>query len=365
MCRKLFIILIFIFGWLCVYGDDHAKDHQTANSGEFDVAGTLFHHVLESHNWHLADIPMGDGKYYALSIPLPWIVYNPQTGLEIFFLPGHTEEEVNQAALARGYEVHHEKLMYAGGQPGRPVLDLSISKTALQMIIVAILMFVLFRRIALRYQNNPGSAPQGLQSFFEPIIIMVRDDIAKASLQDKYERFMPYLLTLFFFIWFSNLFGLTPLNSNIAGNISITAALAVLTFLITNFNGTRDYWEHIFWTPGVPLGIKFILIPIEIVGVFTKPFSLAIRLFANIIAGHFMVLSLICLIFILGKGGQSLAGATGILPVSFAFSIFIMSLEFLVAVIQAFVFTLLTAVFIGQALESHSHESHEHEGAHH
>ncbi|MCB1148293.1 MAG: F0F1 ATP synthase subunit A, partial [Leptospiraceae bacterium] len=159
--------------------------------------------------------------------------------------------------------------------------------------------------------------------------------------------------TLFFFIWFSNMFGLTPLNSNIMGNISVTAALAVLTFIIVQFNGTKDYWRHIFAMPGIPIAIVPLMTVIEIISLFVKPFALAIRLFANISAGHFMVLSLISLIFILGKSGESIGGALGIMPITILFTLAILSLEVIVAIIQAYIFTLLTAVFIGMAHESH------------
>lgn len=367
---------------------------------EFDISETLFHHVLESHNWHIVDIPAGDDQYISVSIPLPWILYHSERGLEVFFLTGHEPDEINRKALDRGYLWLHEKLhpvdptVEVLGPDGQPrseftddleqneageyvptstthaviegpqdrlyavdesvtLLDFSISKTPLQMIIVGLVMLWVFTSVAQSYRHRAGQAPKGAQSLFEPIILFVRDDIARTYLHDKYLKFTPYLLTLFFFIWFANLFGLTPLNSNISGNISVTAALAVLSFLITNANGTKDYWQHIFWFPGVPLGVKLIMLPVEIVGMFTKPFSLTIRLFANIAGGHFMVLSLICLIFLMSNGGENVAGALGILPLSIFFTLFILTLEMLVAVLQAYVFTLLTAVFIGQALESH------------
>ncbi|MBX3101255.1 MAG: F0F1 ATP synthase subunit A [Bacteroidetes bacterium] len=373
---------------------------------KFDVSGTLFHHVLETHNWHIVDIPKGGSEYIHVEIPLPWILYNSKEGFQFFCLDGaHAEQD----ALGKGYVLSHEKLypvkkgvqVLENGYP-RPefqehltvtaegkwipkkgdhhivadhsgnlyevdhsvsLWDFSLSKTPLQMLIVGLIMLFLFLKMAAYYKRNPGQAPKGIASFLEPIIQFVESDIAKPNMHGKHARYMPYLLTLFFFIWFANILGLTPLNSNIAGNIAITVALATLTLLITLFSGTRDYYQHIFWFPGVPLPVKFILLPVELVGVFTKPFSLTIRLFANIAAGHFMVMALISLIFIVGKAGESVAGAVAITPLSLLFSLFIMTMEVLVAAIQAYVFTLLTCVFIGQAMETHHHD-HDHDHGH-
>jgi F-type H+-transporting ATPase subunit a len=373
---------------------------------KFDVSGTLFHHVLETHNWHIADIPTGGGHYFHLEVPLPWMLYNSKDGFQFFMLNG---EHAEHDALEKGYVLSHEKLypiqkdvkVLENGYPGPEfqehltltpkgwapkkgdhhvvadhagnlyavdtnvsVLDFSISKTPLHMIIVALLMIWLFTRMAKYYNRNPGTAPLGIASFLEPIVLFVEDNIAKPNMHGKHGRYLPYLLTLFFFIWLSNIFGLMPLSSNIAGNIAITAALATLTLLITIFSGTKDYYQHIFWFPGVPVPVKFILLPVELVGVFTKPFSLAIRLFANIAAGHFMVMALVSLIFIVGKSGQSLGGALAITPLSLVFTLFIMTVEVLVAAVQAYVFTLLTAVFIGQAMESHHHDHAHDDHAH-
>lgn len=320
--------------------------------GKFNVKETVFHHVLESHDWHLLDIPKGDGTYTPVAIPLPWIIYHSEKGVDFFFLEGHSAEEQNQSAATHGYALEHGKIHAIDGAS---IIDFSLTRSAVQMLLVACLLFFMMRSVAVAYEKRKGQAPKGLQSFFEPLILFVRDEIAAPNLHGKHERFLPYLLTLFFFIWTCNVLGLTPLSSNISGNISVTMALALLTFIIVQYNGTKHYWEHIFWFPGVPLALKFLMLPIEIVGVLTKPVSLCIRLFANIVAGHFMVVSLICLIFILGKLGQSTGGVVGGLALSLPFTLFVLTLEVLVAAIQAYVFTLLTAVFIGQAMESHSH----------
>jgi F-type H+-transporting ATPase subunit a len=199
-------------------------------------------------------------------------------------------------------------------------------------------------------------------SFFEPLIVFVRDDIAKENIgAHKYERFLPYLLTIFFFIWFGNLLGLLPGGSNLTGNVAVTLCLAVLTFLITNFSGNKGYWGHIFSPPGVPLPLMPLIIVIEIIGIFTKPFALTVRLFANITAGHIIILSLLSLIFIFKS---MIVGV-----VSAGFAIALTFLELLVALLQAYIFTLLSAMYIGGAVAEHHHEhgeehGHDHSHAH-
>jgi len=364
--RIVLSTLLLAFFGLAAAPQAHASGGEEGK--EFEVKDMLFHHILDSHDWHIADIPVGtkpDGttEYLVISIPLPYILYTSQNGLQVFMSSGHPHEGEVDALTAHGFKAdEHGHITLIDGSPNAKVIDLSITKTVAQMMLVAVLLILVFSSVAGAYKRRAGQAPKGMQSLFEPIIVFVRDEIAKPNLHGKHDRYVPYLLTLFFFIWFSNLLGLTPLNSNIAGNISITAALATLTLIITNLSGSKDYWAHIFWTPGVPTPIRIgIMLPVELIGIFTKPFSLTIRLFANIAGGHFMVLSLIGLIFLLSKNGTSPTGAFSIMPLSVAFTLGIMVLEFLVALIQAYVFTLLTAVFIGQALESHSHHDHAHD----
>jgi F-type H+-transporting ATPase subunit a len=188
-------------------------------------------------------------------------------------------------------------------------------------------------------------------------VIFIRDEVAVKSIGPRYERYMPYLLTVFFFIWFNNLLGLTPGAANLTGNVAVTATLAIITLLITLFSSNKNYWTHIFWTPGVPLPLRIIMIPVELVGVIVKPFSLAVRLFANITAGHIIILSFISLIFIFRSA------YTGFLSVPFG--LFISVLELLVAVLQAYIFTLLTAMYIGGAVEEHHHDDKHHAGHEH
>jgi F-type H+-transporting ATPase subunit a len=351
----VFWVVLLPYG---LYASEPQSDGK--ETGELNVTELLLHHVLDSHDWHIVDIPIGGGQYIPVSVPLPWLIYDSEKGIKFFFLHGHDAQEINAAAREKGYAIDEHG--HIRSLSGASVLDLSPTKTVFQMMLVGLVMLLLFTRIAAAYAERPHQAPKGAQSLFEPLIVFIRDEIAKPNLHGKHEAFVPYLLTTFFFIWFANMFGIMPLNSNIAGNISVTAALAVLSFILIQFNGTKDYWGHIFWFPGLPVPLKILMMVVELVGLLTKPVALAIRLFANISAGHFMILSLVSLIFILGKNGQSPGGALGILPLSLAFSLFILTVEVLVAVVQAYIFTLLTAVFIGQAMETHEHD-HEPEGA--
>ena len=224
-------------------------------------------------------------------------------------------------------------------------------------------MIWLFTSIAKAYKTRPNQAPKGLQSLIEPLIIFVRDDVAKSAIGPKYQKYMPYLLTAFFFIWINNMLGLIPLipgGANLTGNIAITMSLAVMTLIITVFSANKNYWVHIFAMPGVPTWVLFLLTPIEILGLFLRPFVLMIRLFANMAAGHIIALSFISLIFIFGE--MSAGAGMGVGVVSLAFMVFMTFLELLVAFLQAYVFTLLSAIYIGAAVEEHHHDA-EHQDA--
>ena len=215
------------------------------------------------------------------------------------------------------------------------------------LFINATLLLLVFISVAGAYKKNRGRAPKGLQSFFEPVILFVRDEIAKPNIGHRYERYFPYLLTLFFFILFGNLLGLLPGAGNLTGNIAVTMVLAVITFIITNVSGNKSYWGHIFWTPGLPLVLRPIIFLVELIGVFTKPISLMVRLFVAITAGHIVLLSLIALTFVFGSIWVGF-GSTIIV-------LFISLIEILVAAIQAYVFTLFSALYIGMATAEHEH----------
>lgn len=317
----------------------------------------ILEHVKDSYDWHITDIPWGknpDGSthYFAISVPLPRILYHPKQGLSVFFVKGHTSEEIQASLEPRGYTLTSEGKIAA--LDCQPVLDFSLTKTAFQLLLVGLLLFWIGRSAAKTYAQIGSAPPRGVARVLEPIILFVRDEVVRPNLHHHTHRFLPYLLTAFFFIWLSNLFGLTPLNSNIMGNITLTFFLSSLTFLIGQFNGTKAYWQHIFWYPGMPVPLKIFLMPIELIGVFTKHFALMMRLFANILAGHLMMLSIIGLIFILSAALQSPVVGFGISPFSLVLGLFVMALETLVAALQAYIFTMLSSVFIGMALE----ESH-------
>ena len=308
-----------------------------SDSGEeFNASEVILHHVVDDHVWHFVD-----GHYGTLYLPV--IVYSESKGFEVFSSSNFYNEEHDLIAY-NGYVLDHGKIHLADNAEAF-VLDLSITKTVLMLMITAILILIVFLNVAAKYKKNHGKAPSGLQSFFEPIIVFVRDEVAKPNIGAKYEKFMPYLLSLFFFILFGNLLGLLPGAANLTGNIAVTTVLALFTFVITNINGNKHYWKHIFWTPGVPLPLKFIIVPVEILGIFTKPFALLIRLFVAITAGHIVMLALICLVFIF----QSYAVGVG----STIIVLFISLIELLVAAIQAYVFTMFSALYIGMATEDH------------
>ncbi len=275
-----------------------------------------------------------------------------------------SEEIVSEAATVES-DVAPYKATLVPTDGSEIVIDLSPTRHLIAALIASLLLCLLFLPMAGKYRRGVGreTAPRGLlQNLLETVIIYIRDEVARPNLGDKANRYLPYLLTVFFFILFCNLFGLLPFGATATANISTTAVLALFTFFVTQFAGTKDYWGHIFNPPGVPLALKPILIPIEFVGIFTKPFALAIRLFANLTAGHLIILNLIGLIFIITKGFGAVAGAgTGIAATLMV--IFVYGLEVLVAFIQAYVFTILSALFIGIASAEHDHD-HDHSEDH-
>ncbi|MEH3113993.1 F0F1 ATP synthase subunit A [Pedobacter terrae] len=316
-----------------------------ANHGKekFEPTKVIMEHIADSHMWHL---------WGHTSLPLPVILYTPN-GLEVFSSGNfhHGEHDYNGKYNNYRLEEGHIKVVAADGkvdeEASKAILDFSITKNVAAMFVAILVILIVFISVAGAYKKRAGKAPRGLQSFIEPVVLFVRDDIAKPNIGHKYAKFMPYLLTTFFFILFNNLFGLIPIfpgGANVTGNIALTFVMALGTLIIVNINGNKYYWKHIF-RPDVPFWLYPIMIPVELIGIISKPFALMVRLFANITAGHIIVLSLISLIFIF----ETLA----IAPVSVAFVLFMDVLELLVAFLQAFIFTLLTALFIGMAVEEH------------
>lgn len=315
-----------------------------ASSGDgeeqFDPSEMINHHIMDAHSWEV---------FQGFAIHLPVIVYSGEKGLDVFSSSNFYNED-HQVVPYNGYVLEHEHITLEGGGH---VLDFSITKNVLFLFINAAIMILIFGSVARGYKKNKGKAPRGIQSFFEPIIIYVRDEIVKPNIGPKYEKYLPYLLTLFFFIWFGNLLGLLPAAANLTGNIAVTMLLAVASLVITLASGRKTYWMHILDPLGRSMGwfaklpLYLILWPIEIIGIFTKPFSLMVRLFANITAGHIIILSILSLTFI----AQSIA--VGVAATIFA-SVMNM-LELFVALLQAYVFTLLSAMYFGQAVEEHHH----------
>ncbi|HTF06342.1 MAG TPA: F0F1 ATP synthase subunit A [Bacteroidia bacterium] len=343
----------------------HSPVVQTVEQKEFEAGEMIIHHISDAHEWHL---------WGHTHIPLP-VILKTDKGWEFFSSGNFRQGEHHELGVYQGthyaYKLDdHGKIVAWDALADKPVqtasiLDISITKNVVTLFIVVGLMMFVFFSIAKAYKKKPGQAPKGMQSFFEPLIVFVRDDIAKASIGPKYERYMPYLLTVFFFIWISNMLGLIPIfpgGANFTGNIAITMTLAVITFLITTFSANRHYWRHIFAMPGVPIPILIILTPIEILGMFLKPIVLMIRLFANITAGHIIALSFYSLIFIFGKGGEAFGTGIGVSIGSIAFTVFMMVLELLVAFLQAYVFTLLSAIYFGSAVEEHHHPNEDFDG---
>jgi F-type H+-transporting ATPase subunit a len=311
------------------------------------------HHLQDSYDFHLFS-DAAEGSH--VSFPLPVILFDE--GLHIFSSSKFHHGESVAESNGKHYKLYHGKI-YRTDAAGTITLDdhhhptqikpldFSITKNVVGMLLTLVIMLWLFGGLAKSYKKGP--IPTGIGRALEPLVLYVRDEIAVPNIgKDKYRQFMGYLLTVFFFIWILNLLGLTPLGFNVTGNIAITLCLALFTFFITQFKANKDYWAHIFWMPGVPVPMKLLLMPIEILGMFTKPFSLMIRLFANITAGHFVVMSLIGLVFVM----QSAVGGTAI---GIALALFISVIEILVAFLQAFIFTMLSSLFIGMAVQDHDH----------
>lgn len=330
----------------------HGKD--THKTKKFDPGSFIMNHIGDSYEWHI--ITWGETH---ISIPLPVILYSENSGWHCFssanFKHGHANYK-NFKIAGKG-DNQGKIVEFSNGQEIKP-WDISITKNVLALFISVFFLIIIFTSVAKAYKHNSNKAPKGLQNFLEPIILFIRDDVAKPAIgEKKYSKFMPLLLTFFFFILLNNLLGLVPIfpgGANVTGNIAITMVLALFSFFITTKNGNKNYWLHIFNPPGVPWWLKFPipLMPIiELIGVFTKPFVLMVRLFANITAGHIIALGFFSLIFIFGN--MSVYAGYGISFLSVAFTIFMTLLEFLVAFIQAYVFTLLSALYFGMATEEH------------
>ncbi|OIQ36507.1 MAG: ATP synthase F0 subunit A [Bacteroidetes bacterium MedPE-SWsnd-G1] len=331
------------------------SENQEGKDLKTEIKEYIDHHLLDSYDFGLYSYTTEQGEHKYIGFPLPVILIDG--GLKVFlsskFHHGETVAEVG----GNYYKLYHNKIYKtdAAGtitydEAHHPTnanpLDFSITKNVFFILLVSILMFVMFSRMAKKYKSNP--LPTGIGRALEPIILYVRDDIAIPNIGKKhYKRYMSYLLTVFFFVWIINLLGLSPLGVNVTNNIAVTFALALITYLITTFTANKNYWGHIFWMPGVPVFMKIVLAPIELLGTIIKPFSLMIRLYANITAGHVVLMSIIGMMFIF----KSWIGS----PLSFGLAFALSLLELLVAALQAYIFTMLSALYFGSAVEEHDH----------
>ena len=389
---------------------DEFDVHQSCDShgDDYDPAGVILHHIADANEFHI----VGD-----ITIPLPVFLYAPgeglTAGLSSMFHHGQTAVDgyvmnhgrINRltdapAALMEGHHevecISHEVRTSADGKTsdlyfarlnGEQYLldapsvgeggllgggitsfyDFSITKNVFTMILAALLLIWLWGAVARGYKKNEGKAPSGVQSLMEPFFVFLRDEITIPMIGEKhYERFQPFIMTIFFFVLFCNLLGLVPIfpgSSNVTGNIAVTMALAVISAIVAYVHGNRHFWGHTLWMPGVPTAVKPLLTVVEVLGLVIKPFSLMVRLFANITAGHIIILSLISRIFICGNNGKSVGGAAAGTVVGVAFTLFMNCIELLVAFVQAFIFAILSASYIGAAVEdAHHHDEAGHHG---
>jgi F-type H+-transporting ATPase subunit a len=349
--RIKYLVLALFFSSALSFAQhaEEANDSALTDTTEFQPTEFILDHIADAHEWHILTTPTG----HHVSVFLPVIIYSRNSGFYLF----------SSRKLAHGH--HHEGFYIAeeGPYKGRIVesghadiegveylpLDFSITKIVAAMMIGAFAGLLLFISLARSYHRSGVSEPRGIQGFLEPVILFVKEDIALPNIgEHKHEKYLPYLLTIFFFILINNLFGLIPFfpfGANVTGNIAVTFTLAVFTFLVTQFSGNRNYWRHVFATPGVPVWLLPLMFVVEVIGLISKPFALMVRLFANITAGHVIILALVSIIFIFKT--------LWVVPGAAVFVLFMYFLELLVAFLQAYVFTLLSALFIGMAVEEH------------
>ncbi|MCB9252240.1 MAG: F0F1 ATP synthase subunit A [Flavobacteriales bacterium] len=382
MIKNLFVILFTLFSSIIYASDDAShKSDTSASEGnhenhetKFDAGEFITHHIADAHEIHFFTLNEGTDHEKHFTIYLPVIV-NTGSGLEMFSASHfyHNKHNVEVNGKHKHYFTYNDLVLFeeqiykasgiegiqfdeAGKITNQSLTDFSPTKSVIGLFLTGIILLLLFGSAAKKYKSRPNTAPKGLQNLLEPLVIFVRDDIAIPSIGKEHgHRFTPFLLTTFFFIWLANILGLVPFfgGFNIMGTLGVTLVLATLVFIITTINGKAYYWSHIFWPHGVPLPIKFILVPIEIVQIFMKPLVLMIRLTANITAGHIIILAFTCLVFIFGQ--QNVGAGYGVGVGSVLFMIFMYFIELLVVFLQAYVFTLLTALYFGAALEKPHH----------
>ena len=356
--KYYFVIFLLLVGNVTALSEEDFSEEEEES---FDVIEVVMEHISDAHQWHILDYTNRHGNKVHLSMPLPVILWHE--GRLWFYSSDHFYHSTHPVPIGNDFVVLHQEHFYLTDAEGSlhfnkdghitniSPSDFSITQNVASMFLSVVLILWMFLSAARAYARFGMTPPKGFRAVLEPIILFVRDDIARAQIdKDKADKFVPFLLTIFFFVWINNLIGIVPFfpgGSNLSGNISFTATLAVFAFLAINLFGSESYWKHTFTAPGIPFPVKFILVPLEIIGIFTKPFALMIRLFANITAGHIIILSLISIIFILKS--------IYIAPMSVVLSLVMYLLELLVAVLQAYIFTLLTALFIGMSTSESEH----------
>ena len=334
--KRSFIFLFLVVSTLNAFGEKTSADSEA-----FNPTPQILHHIADSYEWHL---------WGNVSIPLPVILYS-EGNWDVFMSSAFHHGKSKVFKGDRIYKIDHHHIIE---EQGKKFINLSITKNVASMLLACFLLFFLLLKTSKGYKNKK-EAPKGLQAFLEPLILFVRDDIIKSNIGPKYEKYTMFLLTVFFFILINNLLGLTPGAANVTGNISVTFVLSMFTFVIITISANKGYWKHLVKPPGTPIPLLPIMIPIEIFGVFTKPFALMIRLFANITAGHIIIFSLISLIFVASNNGENAIAGWSVAPISVLFVLFIFLIEILVSFLQAYIFTLLSAVFIGLAVKEENH----------
>jgi F-type H+-transporting ATPase subunit a len=330
--------------------NEHSAVAEEPNGEGFKAGEMILEHISDSHEWHFFSVKREDGSEWHASICLPVILYTPGIGFDVFNF-----HKLHHPSVYKGFALDHDNHIVRPDE--KKFYDFSPTKNVFQMLIAVAIMLLLFISVARNYKKyGSGRAPKGLTSVVEVIVIFIRDGVAKPMLGHRANKFLPYLLTVFFFIWINNLLGLIPGSANVTGNIAVTATLACLTFILMMAGSRKHFWSHMVAPPGVPWGVLPILIPIEFISnIIVKPVALMIRLFANMLAGHLIVLSFMAIIFIFAAKG--LGAGIGASVFSVAFSIFIYLLELLVAALQAYIFTILSALFIGETGHSEHHEN--------
>lgn len=358
--------LVLLFSSFTINATDTKSPQQ--DGGEVDtpeeIKGYIEHHLKDAHDYHFYSYTNDAGERKHISVPLPVILWTSE-GLKIFSSSEFHHNDDGKVIVEQGglklakihgkiyelnpgeTEVKFDEEHHATNAK-RIILDFSITKSIVGILIAGLLMLLGFGSLAKSYKK--GAIPTGVGRFLEPLVLYVRDEMAIPNIGKKhYRRFMGFLLTLFFLIWLLNLLGLTPLGLNVTGQIAFTACLAVFTFFVIQFSGNKDYWLHIFWMPGVPIPMRFLLAIIEVIGLFVKPFTLMIRLFANITAGHSIVMGIVAVIFLM----KETLGTGGGITVTVLLGVFIYLIEILVAFLQAYIFTMLSSLFIGMAVQEH------------